>query len=254
MLFLFMAASLTVDVGEVCLFSDRLGASPVFEGDRLDSTQIHISGGREAKARPSYAITSPVPGAYRFEIRNTSRDRSEKDRGAVRRAEIAIDRIPLENGIVYWDSFTITPEAYARPGSLAETNGGLFAQVKMSEKGSPVLGFRRTRDDQLMISARSADKSGIGTILYKSKWQLGSPHRFIRKMVFGATQGSLDVWLDGIKIISAQDIGVGGGAGARYYLKFGAYYPGGIGSDRCSSVVNYISDIVLPRSNSIEID
>ena len=213
----------------------------------------HITGARTEWRPPPYAITTSND-QIRFEVRNTDLDRSPKDKAKVRRSEIALEGIQLSNDVEYWDAFGIIPHPYSNPSSMSETRGGLFYQIKIPGNGSPILGMRRTSDDELLITTKPSDQPGMGTIRYHAAWTLNEAHYFVRRMVFSPRSASLDVWLDGRQIVHAENIEMGSdNPKLRAYPKIGAYYAGGLGTDPCSSVTNTFFDYHPPQLKPLEV-
>lgn len=188
----------------------------------------------------------PGDDMARFEIRPTPSDRASGDPPHKRRSELHCTKNRLPNDVPLWGAMSFNHHRWADPEGMARGWGGVHGQVHMGKfGGSPALAFRRARDGRLLITTRGEADDGN-----QRRWagpvSFGQPHDLVYRLLLHPSQGELDVWLDGQRVVSLTETSIGSGKGGSYWC-LGCYYSGGIS---CPIVAEYANH-VFPSSQDL---
>jgi len=186
----------------------------------------------------------------RFEIRPTPNDRAAKDSPNKRRSELHCTKNRLPNGVPLWGAMTFNHHRWSDPAGMARGWGGVHGQIHMGKAGgSPALAFRRNRDGRLMVTSRGEADDGnqrrwIGPVSFDE------PHDLVYRVLLHPTQGELDVWLDGERLVNITGASIGSRLGGSYWC-IGCYYSGGISNPIVAEFANH--EFPSPKSLSARI-
>lgn len=173
----------------------------------------------------------------RFEHRQTDpNDRTELD-----------SQLTLPHSTTLWGAMTVIAESFVKPDSIAAGSGVVFYQTHAGAGGgSPSFALRRKQNGNLHIT-RSTPAGDQNVSLYDQPLSFDEPHDFVWRQVINATNGSIEVWLDGVKIVDVSGVPVGATDNTGY-AKFGAYAAGGIGTDPDAKVAFQFANVECTRS------
>lgn len=179
----------------------------------------------------------------RFEIRNTTNDRSINDSSDKRRAELSGsllgDSTRLPNGQSLWGAFSTIHAPWADPAGMSKLTGGVYGQIHMgSFGGSPAVAFRRRQDGSFRITTRG-EFNTAGTVRYQAPLTFGEVHDIVYNVVLHPTAGSLKVWVDGRLVVNVANVSIGSTQGGSYWA-FGAYFAGGVTSPVVAEYANHV--------------
>jgi hypothetical protein len=173
-----------------------------------------------------------------FEIRPTLLDRAEGDPPDKRRSELHCTRTRLPNGVPLWGAMSFNHHRWSDPaGMAAQDRGGVHGQIHMGKfGGSPAVAFRRTRDGQFLITTRGEhdpqnNRRWTGPVAFDQV------HDLVYRVRLHPTEGELDVWLNGRRVVSLTRASIGSHLGGCYWC-IGCYYSAGV---TCPIVAEYAS-------------
>ena len=165
--------------------------------------------------------------AARFEIDATPLDRAENDPPHKRRSEIHCTKTLLPNGVPLWGAMSFNHHGWSDPAGMAQLEGGAHGQVHMHKfGGSPALAFRRHGDGRFLVTTRGEldqknNKRWIGQVPFNQV------HDLVYRLLLDPSNGQLDVWLDGSRIVSLRGASIGSSVGGCYWC-IGCYYGDGV--------------------------
>lgn len=174
----------------------------------------------------------------RFEIQPTPRDRAAKDGPNKRRSELHCPRNRLPDGVALWGAMSFNHHSWSDPAGMAQGWGGVHGQIHMGKfGGSPALAFRRTRDGRFLITTRGQFDDGNNK-RWMAPVSFNEPHDLVYRVLLHPTEGELDVWLDGKKVLSVDQASIGSRQGGSYWC-IGSYYSGGISCPVVAEFANH---------------
>lgn len=165
--------------------------------------------------------------AARFEIDATPLDRGENDPPRKRRSELHCTKTLLPNGVPLWGAMSFNHHGWSDPGGMAQLEGGAHGQVHMHKfGGSPAVAFRRHGDGRFLVTTRGEldqknNKRWIGQLPFNQV------HDLVYRLLLDPSNGQLDVWLNGLRIVSLRAASIGSSVGGCYWC-IGCYYGGGV--------------------------
>jgi hypothetical protein len=175
----------------------------------------------------------------RYEIRPTALDRAQGDGPDKRRSELHCTRNRLPNGVPLWGAMSFNHHRWSDPEGMAKGWGGVHGQIHMGKfGGSPALAFRRIRDGRLAITTRG-ELEPSNQRRWVAPVSFNEIHDVIYRVLLHPSEGQLDVWLDGRRIVSLAGVSIGSGIGGSYWC-LGAYYSGGISCPVVAEFANHI--------------
>lgn len=181
----------------------------------------------------------------RFELRDTTKDKTDGDDSDTRRAELKNTSDKLYNNIDYWGALSFIHYRWADPAGMAELYGGVYMQLHMGDfGGSPAVAFRRHKSGQFLITTRGQNNTS-NTKRYLAPLAWDTKHDIVYRVRFHPSYGQLDVWLNGTKIVGITNQSIGSNvAGYRPYV--GCYFSGGITCPIVAEVGNYVYPATVP--------
>lgn len=163
----------------------------------------------------------------RFEIRPTPRDHGANDDPQKRRSEIHETKNLLPNGVPLWGAMSFNHHGWADPAGMTEVWGGVHGQIHMHKfGGSPALAFRRNGDGRFMVTTRG-EFDTEGSKRWMGPLAFDQVHDLVYRLVLHPTDGELDVWVDGRRLVALKGMSIGSHLGGCYWC-IGCYYAGGI--------------------------
>lgn len=174
----------------------------------------------------------------RFEIRPTPRDRAEGDGPNKRRSELHCTKSRLPNGVALWGAMSFNHHAWSDPAGMAQSWGGVHGQIHMGKfGGSPALAFRRMRDGRFLVTTRGEFDNGNNK-RWMAPVSFNQPHDLVYRVLLHPSEGELDVWLDGKRVLSVDRASIGSRQGGSYWC-VGCYYSGGISCPVVAEFANH---------------
>jgi hypothetical protein len=160
----------------------------------------------------------------RFELHNTSNDRSSEDPTTKRRAEIH-DKVHLcDVGKVYWGAFSFKDTAFSDPAGMKAFAAGSHFQMHMPGGGSPVWALRRKGDGSSTITTNPGGNKTRATFSVS----FDAVHDCVYRQIIQPTNGELDVWIDGRQVLKYRGALSDSKSGNGYYPCYGPYYGSGM--------------------------
>lgn len=192
----------------------------------------------------------------RFEIRDTTLDRSEKDRPGKLRSELSAslpgirDRLP--NGVPLWGALSFNHHGWADSSEMASGPGGVHGQIHIGKTfgGSPALAFRRNKHGEFAITTRG-EHDPKSRVRYLGALSFDQPHDLVYRLVLHPSDGALSVWLDGQQIVDVRGQSIGARS-AECYWAFGCYYAGGVSSPVVAEFANHLYPAELVLADRIK--
>ncbi len=187
----------------------------------------------------------------RVELHNTETDKGAGDSTGNRRAEFSGslygDPTRLPNGVSLWGAMSFNHLPWSDPVGMANKLGGVYGQIHIGSKfgGSPAVAFRRSKTGKIRITTRG-ELSTASTIRYEAPLSFGQVHDLVYNVVLDPVNGSLKVWLDGVKVVDVANVSIGSHY-AESYFNFGAYFSGGIA---CPIAAEY-GNMAYPAQTSL---
>jgi hypothetical protein len=126
--------------------------------------------------------------------------------------------------------------------------GGVYGQIHMGSKvgGSPALAFRRKHDGRFQITTRG-QFDDEGTLQYEGPLAFGKTHDIVYRLVLHPTDGSLQVWINGKKLVDVAKASIGHAAGDSYW-NIGLYFPKNVIPKAVAEYANH----AYPSTKSLE--
>lgn len=179
----------------------------------------------------------------RFELHNTSYDKGENDPSTKRRSELHghHDGDTFAHGVEYWHAFSFNVHPFSDPGGMKDKPGTIM-QMHWPSGASPGFAFR-VKNGGLRITTRGEGQHN--TTRYDGPLSFGTVNDIVYRFVLG-TNGALDVWLNGKKILAFR--GPVGPDANGSYLCIGPYYASGI---TCPVVQEYGNIAPFPSRTSL---
>lgn len=223
------------------------GKTPYYPFAWSDKTNWKVGSGSTWNTGMDHSFrVNTARNKLRVEIRNTEKDKADGDKSGCRRSEIKGSVNLLGNSIEYWGAFSFIHHPWADPVGMAKLYGGVHGQLHMGDfGGSPAVAFRRHKDGDFLVTTRGQYNTS-NTKRYKAPLAWGKAHDIVYRVKFHPTAGELDVWLNGVKIVSLRNQSIGSSK-AGYHWQMGVYYSGGI---TCPVVAEYANQ-VYPRPGSL---
>lgn len=164
----------------------------------------------------------------RFELHNTTADRSSADPSTKRRTELHDKKHLLANGVEYWGAYSFIDHSWSDPAGMnTKTTGGAHFQMHMPAGGSPAFAFRRYKDGTFQITTCGDNDPVNNHKRYSQVLSFDAVHDIVYRCVIHPTAGQLDVWLDGKQVLSLRNQSIGTSSSGCYPCH-GLYYGGGV--------------------------
>lgn len=211
-----------------------------------------INAGATWTANLDYSVRmNSTASKVRVELHNTETDKTKSDSTGVRRGEFSGslygDPTRLPNKVSLWGGMSFNHQAWSDPVGMATKSGGVYGQIHIGSTfgGSPAVGFRRSKTGKFRITTRG-ELSTASTIRYEAPLSFDQVHDLVYNVVLDPVNGSLKVWLDGVKVVDVANVSIGSHY-AESYFNAGAYFSGGI----TSPVVAEYGNMVYPAQTSL---
>jgi hypothetical protein len=179
----------------------------------------------------------------RIQVNNTEADKTAADTGGQRRCEMDAEYL-LPNDTVLWGAMSVILEPWVEPASVAEATGYIIYQTHLGGGGSPSFAIRINPAGQLWVTrAGPPPDDNSNVTLYTGDIDFDTVHDFVWRQTINPTAGSVELWLNGAKIVDVSGVPVGQ-AGNLGYPKWGIYAAGGLGSNAGAQVAAQFANVV----------